>query len=271
MGDENPSKRLVEGLGLQAKERALLGPQEPEAEPTEGETCLCTTYSPMERVDGAVYDPGGWRVPNPQCPIHPMVAPEPTDAPEPCRHVPDMSFTKCLKCGQDLPDPTDTRRIPDVPEERDSADRKWWDHRWAALAVKAAHWKLARAGTKDRELGDWLMEEMVKIEEQVPPTNPIPPESAGEELQKLRDHFYANEDFQVVDVLDNALTLIRSQGRELDKLRDAVGLAPLHEIDKRAMKMYGKLETATAEIERLKHVLDGIRHERIATKALSQG
>ena len=47
-------------------------PQSPEPDltgPPQEEQCLCAIHSPMERVEGAVYDPGGWRVPNPHCPV----------------------------------------------------------------------------------------------------------------------------------------------------------------------------------------------------------
>ncbi len=37
--------------------------------PQDSDTCLCTIHCLNEHVPGAVYDPGGWRVPNQHCPV----------------------------------------------------------------------------------------------------------------------------------------------------------------------------------------------------------
>ena len=56
-------------------------------------------------------------------------------------------------------------------------------------------------------------------EREKPATDPSGMET---ELRKYRDHLYANEDNEAVDVLDEALALIQSQRQEIDSLLDGM-------------------------------------------------
>ena len=78
---------------------------------------------------------------------------------------------------------------------------------------------------------------------------PAPDPSGVVELQKLREHFYANEDFQPVEVLDNALALLRTQAKEIQRLEHAKQI-----MAGAIRELQGQVTTQAEEIERLKAI-----------------
>jgi len=97
---------LCQGCGkamsIAEMDREITPPSAPQ-EPMTDDQCLCTIHSPMDCPDGAVYDPGGWRVPNPQCPVD--HEPEPSEGEEPEVDVVSMAYTS-MGQGLSAPQPT---------------------------------------------------------------------------------------------------------------------------------------------------------------------